>query len=140
MRFSEVTGDLFTSRASLAHCVSVDFHMGAGIAKDFRKRYPRHQEELRAGLWRVGEAARVKDGNRYIFYLVTKPNFFDKPTEAAVVFSIYQLARWVELLGIKELALPRIACGLDGHKWEDIRPIIISAFRHMDVTLTVYQL
>src|SRR4051794_13289179 len=31
--FSEVRGDLFSSRASLGHCVSACFKMGAGIAK-----------------------------------------------------------------------------------------------------------
>lgn len=78
MKLIEIVGDLFTSQASLAHCVSVDFHMGAGIAKDFRKLYPRHQAVLREGSWRIGDAARVQVGNRYMLYLVTKLYFFDK--------------------------------------------------------------
>lgn len=140
MRYREVQGDLFTSRASLAHCVSSDFHMNAGIAKQFRKKYPNHQSELLSGRWRVGEAARVKVGHRYFFYLVTKPVFNDKPTEEAVRDSIFELARWAELLQLKELALPKIACGLDGHEWSTVRSMIWSAFHSMDIAITVYYL
>lgn len=140
MRFREIQGNLFSSEDSLAHCVSADFHMSAGIALQFKRRFPAHQAELLRGSWRVGEAARVRDSDRYVFYLVTKPFFYDKPAKSAVGSAIYELARWVEFLGIRSLALPRIACGLDGHDWDEVREVILSAFHGLDVDLTVYTL
>ena len=40
----EVPGDLFQSIDSLAHCVSEDFSMSAGIATQFGKRFPPMQD------------------------------------------------------------------------------------------------
>lgn len=39
--FKEVEGDLFdvANNVSLAHCVSSDFAMGAGIAAEFKKQF-----------------------------------------------------------------------------------------------------
>ena len=40
VEFEEIEGDLFSSKDCLAHCVSADFHMGTGIAKQVKTRYP----------------------------------------------------------------------------------------------------
>lgn len=34
--------------------------------------------------------------------------------------------------------MPRIGCGLAGGKWEEIEPLIISAFSDKDISVTVY--
>ena len=38
--YHEKVGDIFSSSDSLAHCVSSDFKMSAGIARTFRRKYP----------------------------------------------------------------------------------------------------
>ena len=38
--YEEIEGDLFSSKDCLAHCVSADFHMGTGIARQVKTRYP----------------------------------------------------------------------------------------------------
>lgn len=52
----EIKGDLFSASASLAHCVSRDLKMGAGIAVQFRERFQR-VDELRNQNKNVGEVA-----------------------------------------------------------------------------------
>ena len=39
MKIIYIKADLFTSTNSLAHCVSQDFHMGAGIARLFKSKF-----------------------------------------------------------------------------------------------------
>ena len=40
LKYKEIEGDLFSSKGCLAHCVSADFHMGIGVAKQVKTRYP----------------------------------------------------------------------------------------------------
>ena len=40
LKYKEIEGDLFSSEGCLAHCVSADFHMGIGVAKQVKTRYP----------------------------------------------------------------------------------------------------
>ena len=40
LEYVEIEGDLFSSKDCLAHCVSADFHMGTGIAKQVKTKYP----------------------------------------------------------------------------------------------------
>lgn len=139
MKLLYTVGDLLRSTDSLAHCVSLDFHMSAGIANSFRLQFS-HQQVLRAGPWRVGTAARVREGDRYIFYLVTKFNFYDLPELSDIRSSLRELAKWIELLNISSLAIPRLACGRDRHQWSVIEQEIISVFSDVPVIITVYDL
>ena len=75
-------GDLFTKPdpdVSLAHCVSRDLKMGAGIAKIFRAKFGRIQE-LENAKADIGEIAVLKVGPKFIYNLVTKAKYYGKPT------------------------------------------------------------
>lgn len=80
-KLAEVDGDLFSAPEthSLAHCVAADFGMGAGIAVKFKQIYGR-VDELRSQGIHTGGVAILKDNNRFIYYLVTKDQSWDKPT------------------------------------------------------------
>lgn len=70
----EIKGNLFneeTENKCLTHCVGGDFKMGVGVALDFNRMFGR-QTELKSQKKTVGQCAKLKDGNRYLFYLVTK--------------------------------------------------------------------
>ena len=66
-------------KESLAHCVSADLKMGAGIAKQFRNRFGR-VEELKRQHKKVGEVAVLRVRDRFIYYLITKKFYYKKPT------------------------------------------------------------
>lgn len=80
-KLSEVDGDLFSAPKthSLAHCVAADFGMAAGIAVKFKQIYGQVDELLSQDV-QTGGVAVLKDGDRYIYYLVTKPQSWDKPS------------------------------------------------------------
>jgi len=89
---SEVDGDLFSAPKtySLAHCVGADLAMGAGIAVQFKKVFGR-LDELQAQQAGSGDIAVLKDDQRYIYYLVTKPQSWGKPTYESVQASLEQM-------------------------------------------------
>ena len=77
----EQRGDIFSSEDNLAHCVSMDFAMFKGVAKEFKSRFGVPTQKATVGQIAV---LRVRDtvtrGNyqpgRLIFFLVTKGKFF----------------------------------------------------------------
>ena len=117
----EEVGDLFTASptTSLAHCISKDCKMSQGIAKVFRRQFGR-VEEIQGQQVGVGGVAVLRDGDRYIYNLVTKDRFHGKPTMATLRASLEELRREMEEAGVVRVAMPRIGCGLDMLQWEEV--------------------
>ena len=70
--YREIIGNVFDSSDSIAHCVSADFKMSAGIARKFRRTYPTtyptnldHTMNPLFPQW-------LPESKRYIYHLVTK--------------------------------------------------------------------
>lgn len=64
-----IKGNLFTTNDNcIAHCVSADFKLGAGIAVEVKRRY----SVLPSEKGEVGIAYGIKNGNMLVFHLVTK--------------------------------------------------------------------
>jgi len=119
----EIKGDLFTSPDSLAHCVSKDLKMGAGIAVIFKKKFGQ-VEELMSQNPQVGGLVLLKEEDRTIFYLVTKEKYWYKPTYKSLESSLVALNKELEKRNIFKLSIPRIGCGLDNLNWEKVKIII----------------
>lgn len=137
MLLKEVHGDLFAAKDNMAHCVSADFRMSAGIAVKFRDLF-KHQAELRAEGWTVGQVARKRSGDIYVFYMVTKYIYYRKPTYWSLYCALVELARWVELLGLRTMAIPPISCVRDKLHWGTVREMIKDVFDGIDIVITVY--
>ena len=71
-----------TSGDSLCHCVSECLKMGKGIAVLFKEKYGQVEYLKSQGVQTGGVAIldMTASEGRYIYYLVTKPKYFDKPT------------------------------------------------------------
>jgi len=129
----EIKGDLFTSPDSLAHCVSKDLKMGAGIAVIFKKKFGQ-VEELMSQNPQVGGLVLLKEEDRTIFYLVTKEKYWYKPTYKSLESSLVALNKELEKRNINKLSIPRIGCGLDGLNWEKVKIIIQKTLPKIEVT------
>jgi len=128
MNFIEEKGDLFDvgHEYALAHCVGADFVMGRGIAVQFKKLYG-NQKWLINNCKGVGTCLLLPKPmiNRNVFYLVTKPySKTSKPTYEDIENSIIDMFKQANDLKINKIAMPKIACGLDGKDWNNIKEII----------------
>ena len=137
----EVVGDLFSASpsTSLAHCISRDCKLGKGVAKLFRHKFGR-VAELEEQHVPVGGVAVLREGDRFIYNLVTKEKYYDKPSIHTLKASLEELRRKVEESGVERVAMPRIGCGLDKLRWEDVRKLLVEVFTGSSATLEVFTL
>lgn len=138
MTINIIKKDLFTIEDDyyLAHCISADFALGAGIAKTFNSKY-----DMRFKLfnnypnyvYRGGDALLVDN----VFNLVTKAKFFQKPTYESLTEALEMLRDKIISLQITKLAIPMIGCGLDRLKWSRVKNIIENVFVDTDIDIIV---
>lgn len=149
MTLKEVHQDLFTVPKDyiLVHCISADFALGAGIAKEFAKRGVKKALQTdsfySALINKVGKCLITFATDwRAEYNLVTKEKYWYKPTyetlraalEEAKVYSIIPSQSETETL---KLAMPKIGCGLDKLQWNKVKQIIEEVFADMDVEILV---
>ncbi|ERE89939.1 Appr-1-p processing containing protein [Cricetulus griseus] len=103
-----VKGDLFacSKTDSLAHCISEDCRMGAGIAVLFKKKFGGVQELLNQQK-KSGEVAVLKRDGRYIYYLITKKRASHKPTYENLRKSLEAMKSHCLKNGVTDLSMPR---------------------------------
>ncbi|KAM9785758.1 ADP-ribose glycohydrolase OARD1 [Neosynchiropus ocellatus] len=138
---SHVSGDLFSCPRdeALAHCISEDCRMGAGIAVVFKNKF-RGVEELKMQKKLMGQCAVLSRGGRFIYYLVTKKRYNQKPTYESLRRSLEDMKSHCVTNGVTRISMPRIGCGLDRLKWETVEEILEEIFRNTDISITVYSL
>jgi O-acetyl-ADP-ribose deacetylase (regulator of RNase III) len=126
---------------SLAHCVAEDFSMSRGVAKQIKRMYG-NQTYLLDQKKKVGEVAVLELGNRYIFYLVTKEHSAPdcKPTLETLNHTLVSLKSKCLKLGVHNLAMPRIATGIDQQSWADVKRCLEDVFSDMDMEIAIYSL
>ncbi|CAG8511604.1 9774_t:CDS:1 [Funneliformis mosseae] len=139
--FVETRGDLFNDApadSSLAHCVSADFKMSKGIAKIFKKLYG--TRGLSDQHKKVGQVATLPDNNRYIFYIITKKIYSQKPTKEDFESAINDLRKVCEEKNVKLLCLPRIGTGLDKLPLEYVHRTIRQVFDGHEMKMIMFYL
>lgn len=147
MIYKEEKRDLFTVDDSyyLAHCISADFKLGAGIAVKFDKRF-----NCRRRLFEMFPSSRVpywdKLQDRFkglciitdpVYNLVTKRNYWDKPTLTTMKNALLWMKEDCQIRGIKKVAMPKIGCGLDKLLWDDVSALIKKVFDDTDIEILV---
>ena len=137
MTIKEEVRDLFAVPQGyyLAHCISHDFALGAGIAKQFTEVYNMRKKLNKFyGFSRsVGEAYLVDN----VFNLITKERYFEKPTYGSLTKCLKDMKDQMSDLMISKLAIPQIGCGLDRLNWENVKAIIEEIFNDTDVEILV---
>lgn len=143
MTYTELNGSLFdeSKEYTLIHCISADFALGAGIAKQFAAMGVKKQlkKQYSANKWRnKGYCLMVTAGGYNVANLVTKAMCYNKPTFDDFISALNDLHTQVIQKKIKKLAMPQIGCGLDRLKWADVSCTIKEIFAHDDVDIHVW--
>ena len=142
-QINETPGNLFDyeNDYALAHCISADFALGAGIAKYFQSRYGT-RDELRQRfphMWN-GHGYCLLTNNDHVFNLVTKHRYFEKPTLNTMREALIHMRIIAEERGIHKIAMPRIGCGLDRLQWQDVKDILMEVYGGSDLDIRVVYL
>jgi len=121
----------------IAHCISGDFTLGAGVAKQIDEVF-----NMKAALKSVWEdniedfiGACLPIAN--VLNLVTKDKYWHKPTLKSLRDALEDMKMIAVENCIKKIAMPRIGCGLDKLNWQDVEPMIKDVFKDMDIEIMV---
>lgn len=144
MVYQEIQGNLFSYSDDrfIVHCISADFALGKGIAKQIdnkfsvkyklKSRYPNYLDFYREnGV--VGDVILTDN----VFNLVTKENYWDKPTYKSMEAALEKLSYICRKKNISRLVMPFIGCGLDKLKWYKVSNIIKTLFNDIDCDILV---
>lgn len=143
------TGDLFSSDAdALAHGCNCQGVMGAGIAIQFKKRYPEMFKEYRNRCLKqqfvVGSIYSYSAFDRKRIYNLGTQQY---PGACASLVAIKVLLAQIcdEYFDIEEgpirsVAIPRIGCGLGGLNWLDVKEVIEEVGSKTKIKLITYTL
>ncbi len=146
----ELSGDILLSGAkAIVQGVAPndDFHQGLALQlrermpalyKDFRH-YCQTQHPKSGGLW-----AWMSSDGRLIVNLFTQDAAYahgSKPGHATVSHAnhaLHALRTLVQKEKFSSIALPRLACGVGGLDWSDIRPLIGKQLGDLGIPIYVY--
>jgi hypothetical protein len=141
MKITVEKKDLFTVPQGyyLAHCISADFALGAGIAKIFDEVY-----NMRFKLFKEYDEYEYCGGDSIpvdnVFNLVTKKKCYHKPTYDSVREALECMREQMDMLYVTKLAMPKIASGLDRLNWDVVYDIICEVFDDTDVEILICEL
>lgn len=138
MIYKEEVRDLFTVPQGymLAHCISGDFNLGGGIAKQFCEHYNMREKlisEYIEATDEVGEALSIEN----VYNLVTKGKIHERPTYDNLRKALIDMRDMMVERQQLKLAMPKIGCGLDGLDWNIVRAIIKEVFEDTDIEILI---
>lgn len=141
MTITTVKKDLFTMPQGyyLAHCISADFALGAGIAKTFDTVYNmRHKlfKDRPNYVYNGGDAILIDN----VFNLVTKAKYWHKPTYDSLRESLEMMKEHLEFMDVTKLAMPKIAAGLDRLEWDKVYAIISEVFDDIGIDIVICEI
>lgn len=140
MKYVEIKGDLFTAPQGfyLAHCISSDFALGAGIAKKFDEvydmRFKLHKRFPNKRFGYVDKALLIDN----VFNLVTKYKCYHKPTYYSLQRTLFDMKEQCIALDITKLAMPKIGSGLDKLEWGEVKSLIYEVFEDTNIFIVIY--
>jgi O-acetyl-ADP-ribose deacetylase (regulator of RNase III) len=136
-------GDLFDSEAdAFAHGCNIVGKMNAGIAKEFRERFPEMYNDFkrrcRKGVFLMGSG--------YLFRNSQKPHVINLATQGdgfAKLEYVDSALSWLYdsygVLGLEKVAMPKIASGLGGLNWHEVENVINKYFYSSDLLIEIWE-
>lgn len=120
----------------LAHCISADYKLGAGIAVEFNRRFDLKERLAKLGKNRYPDCIVVGD----VFNLVTKNKYFEKPTYGTMNSAVEMMAKQAYELDVRKIVTYKLGCTRDRMKWEDVEKILREHIIRIGVDIEVYEL
>lgn len=125
-------------RTPLVHCVINCFSMSAGLAKAVKHQFGGRSSLLDYPHPHLGGIGVTMTHGKMVIHLVTKRQYYHKPTFATLESSMRNLREYCEDLNITEISMPYfISCGLDRLYWPDVYDLILDLFQNSSITVYI---
>ena len=127
---------------SIGHCKSVDARLSKGFANILSHRISCLRSTCRKAKFFMGQVYPFWDstGKRYIYNLVTKERFFDKPNLSILSKTLKTMKTHAIANFVSTIDKPKLDCGLDQINWQEVVILLRDIFAYADVQLLVYTL
>jgi len=135
--------DIFQSKAdaivNTVNCIGV---MGAGLAKEFKKRYPEMYREYRKKYenneLKIGKLHVFRTIDKLIINFPTKIHWKDNSKlewiEAGLKYFITNYKKW----NITSVAFPQLGTSHGKLNWNDVKPIMEKYLNLLDINVEIY--
>ena len=152
----ETEGDILLSKAQvIAHGIATHDHFDTGLALALRERWPSmvrdyrhaiHDKPLEPGQIWAWSGVDADGRTRSVVNLLTQDMLHggaaSKPGKATlenVGRALKALARHVRDEKVRSVALPRLATGVGGLAWSDVKPLVRQYMGDLGVPVVVYE-
>ena len=130
---------IFENQTAVAHCISADAKMSKGFAETISNHISGLQEYCYKSKAFVGSVIPFwdNDANRFIYNLVTKNKFFEKPTLENLRISLENMRGHALLNNVQIITMPKIGCGLDKLFWNEVLKILKDTFTDSGILIQI---
>lgn len=135
-------GSLFdaTNIQCVAHCVSACATQSKGFALELCNRFPGNRIISDFKLVK-GQCVLVSTGNLLIINLITKQNYFEKPTKKDFLRCLYSMRNLLcRQTAIKNVSMPMIGTGLDNLSAAFVTSALAMVFSNFNIEIHIYLL
>jgi len=138
------SGNLFdTDRTCVGHGVNVDGVMGAGIAKEFKRRFPHNYEVYQnycsAKVLKPGQCLSIFDGDHLVMNMASQ----DRPGANAryewLFTAARDAARHAKKYDHDVIAIPMIGAGIGGLNWRQAEVMLCAVEILEDIQFEVWK-
>ncbi|KAG5875603.1 hypothetical protein JTB14_009754 [Gonioctena quinquepunctata] len=138
VKIEEKNIDIFNigNQFALAHGISADGKLGAGIAKSFDNIFSLG-EEIKESRPITGSVITTKRNGRIIYNLVTKTKYWEKPTLETMWSCLVEMKKKIVENKVTKLAIPKIGCGLDKMNWNTIKNMITYILKDVEIDIII---
>jgi O-acetyl-ADP-ribose deacetylase (regulator of RNase III) len=117
--------------------------MGAGLALEFKKRFPRnylaYHNYCTLHGFAVGTLFVFHENDKEIVNFPTKRDYRNPSTLEIVEQSLSALRWEVECSDWKTLSMPQIGCGLGGLEWSVVKPLIYQHLAGLPINILLHE-
>ena len=148
----EVSGDILLSDAqAIAHGIAPHDHFDSGLAMSLRAEWPSLSKDFR----HFCHQSNPKPGTAWVWTNLNGKRIVNlleqeapggnshggRPGRASTEYvnhALHELKKIIAEEGIQSIALPRIATGVGGLKWEEVKPLIYNQLNDVNATVFIY--
>lgn len=133
---------------ALVNAVNTVGVMGAGIALQFKQKFPEmfdqyeadcRENRVKLGKMHVFKLHSQTSSPKYIINFPTLEHWSDQATLETIEAGLRDLVRVIKEQNIHSIAIPPLGCGIGGLKWEDVKVLIEQTFRDEDIQVHLYE-